>query len=121
MLSGSLALLALALASVGVYGVVAYVVTRRRHELGIRMTLGATGGAVQSMFLREALRPVALGVVIGACGAIAASQVLENRLFGVSRFDPIAFAGAATFLVAVATVAALVPTRRALKLDPMAI
>jgi predicted permease len=118
-LSGSLGLLAVVLAAVGVYGIVAYVVARKRHEIGIRMTLGATPRAVQTMFLREMLLPVVIGVLIGAAGAAGASQVLESRLFGISRFDPVAYAGAAAFLIAVAGTAATLPTRRALKLDPV--
>ena len=101
-LSGSLSLLALVLASVGVYGVVSYVVSRRLREVGIRMMLGATARDVQAMILRQTLRPVAIGIVIGIGAAAAASQILTSVLFGVSRFDPIAFIGAPLFLLAVA-------------------
>ena len=83
-LSGSLSLLALVLASVGVYGVVSYVVSRRRREVGIRMTLGATARDVQSLFLRQTLRPVVIGAVIGIAAAAAASRILESVLFGIS-------------------------------------
>ena len=116
--SGSLSLLALALASVGVYGVVAYVVRRRRREIGIRMALGATRGDVQRQILRQTLRPVAIGVVAGIAGAAAASRALEAVLFGVSPLDPAAFVAAAVFLAGVASAAILVPTRAALKADP---
>jgi transposase len=112
-------LLALVLASVGVYGVVAYIVTRRRHEVGIRMTLGATPRAVQSLFLREMFGPIATGVLVGAAGAAAPSRVLESRLYGISPLDPIAFVGAGAFLVTVAAIATLLPTMGALGLDPM--
>jgi putative ABC transport system permease protein len=118
-LSGSLGLLALVLASVGVYGVVSYVVSRRRREVGIRMTLGATPRDVRGLILRQTLRPVLLGVAIGIAGASAASRTLESVLFGVSPFDPIAFAGASLFLLGVAAAASLLPTRAALKVDPM--
>jgi predicted permease len=120
-LSASLALLALLLASAGVYGVVAYIVTRSRHEVGIRMALGAAPRAVQGLFLRRMVGPVATGVAAGAAGAAAASRVLESRLYGISPLDPIAFVGAAVFLAAVATAATLLPTRRALDVDPVTV
>jgi macrolide transport system ATP-binding/permease protein len=117
--SGSLGLLALVLASVGVYGVVSYVVTRRRREVGIRMTLGATAGDVRWLILRQTLRPVAAGLALGAAGAAASSQLLKTLLFGISPFDPVAFIAAALFLLGVATMAGVLPMRRALKVDPM--
>jgi predicted permease len=119
-LSGSLSLLALVLASVGVYGVVSYVVSRRLREVGIRMMLGASGRDVQAMILRQTLRPVAIGVVLGIGAAAAASQVLTSVLFGVSPFDPIAFIGAPLFLLGIAAGASLIPARRATRADPMA-
>ena len=118
-LAGSLSLLALVLASLGVYGVVSCLVSRRRREMGIRMVLGATARDVQTLILRQTLVPVAIGAVIGIAGAAAASQVLESVLFGVSPFDAIAFIGAPLFLLAVAASATLLPARQALKLDPM--
>ena len=118
-LSGSVSLLALTLASVGVYGVVSYVVSRRRREVGIRMTLGATASDVQRLILRQTLRPVAAGMVIGIAGAAAGSRILENVLFGISPFDPMAFIGAPLFLLGVAAAAAVLPTCEALKVDPM--
>jgi predicted permease len=118
-LSGSISLLALVLASVGVYGVVSYVVTRRRREVGIRMALGATVRDVQRLFLRQTLRPVAIGGVIGIAGAAAVSRILESVLFGVSPYDPMAFIMAPLFLLAVAAAASFLPTREALKVDPV--
>jgi ABC-type antimicrobial peptide transport system permease subunit len=112
-LSGSLSLLALLLASVGVYGVVSYVVSRRLREVVIRMVLGASERDVQT------LRPVAIGAVIGIGTGAAASQILNSVLFGVSPFDPIAFIGAPLFLFGVAAAASLLPTRRALTVDAM--
>jgi predicted permease len=120
-LAAALGLVALLLASVGLYGVVAYLVTRNRREVGIRIALGAAPRAVQRLFLRQMVGPVAVGVVAGAVGAAAASRVLESRLYGISPLDPVAFAGAAVFLTAVATAATLVPTRRALEVDPVAV
>jgi macrolide transport system ATP-binding/permease protein len=118
-LSGTLGLLALILASLGVYGVVSCVVSRRVREVGIRMMLGASARDVQSMILRQTLRPVVIGAAIGIAGAAAVTRILQSVLFGVSPFDPIAFIGAPLFLLGVAAAASLIPTREALRLDPM--
>jgi macrolide transport system ATP-binding/permease protein len=118
-LSSALSLLALLLALVGVYGVVSYVVSRRRREVGIRVTLGATARDVQQLIIRQTSRPIVIGAVVGIAAAAAASRTLESVLFGISPFDPIAFIGAALFLVSVAVVAALLPTREALKVNPV--
>jgi macrolide transport system ATP-binding/permease protein len=117
--AAALSVLALVLASVGVYGVVSYVVNRRRREVGIRLTLGATVHDVQRLIVRQTLRPVIVGLVIGFVGAAAASRVLESVLFGISPLDPLAFAGAAVFLFGVAVLATLIPTREVLKVDPV--
>ncbi|HYT68211.1 MAG TPA: ABC transporter permease [Vicinamibacterales bacterium] len=118
-LSGSLSLLALALASIGVYGVVSYVVSRRRREVGIRMALGASARDVQHLIIRQTLRPVAVGVLIGIAAAAAASRILQAVLFGVSPFDPVAFIGAPLFLLGIAVAATVLPTREALRVDPI--
>jgi predicted permease len=118
-LSGALSLLALLLAAVGVYGVVSYVVNRRRREVGIRVALGASARDVRRLIVRQTFRPIAIGAVIGMATASAASRALENVLFGISPFDPIAFLGAALFLVGVAEVATILPMRGALKMDPV--
>jgi predicted permease len=118
-LSGTISVLALVLASVGVYGVVSYIVTRRRREVGIRMTLGATRRDVQRLFLRQTLRPVLIGSVLGIAGAAVVSRVLESVLFGISPYDPIAFVGAPLVLLGVAATASFLPTRAALEVDPM--
>jgi predicted permease len=118
-LSGSLSLLALILASIGVYGVVSYVVSRRRREVVIRLALGANTGDIQRMILRQTLRPVGIGLVFGIAGAAAAAQILTSVLFGVSPFDPLTFVSAPLFLLAVAAAASLLPTRQALTVDPM--
>jgi putative ABC transport system permease protein len=120
-IAGLLGLLALGLAAIGVYGVVAYVVSRRRREVGIRLTLGATAHDVQQMVLRQTLRPITIGMLVGIAGAAAASRLLERVLFGVSPFDAAAFLGAPLFLFGVAAAAALVPTRQAVKIDPMTV
>jgi predicted permease len=118
-LAGSLSALALVLASIGVYGVVSYVVIRRRREVGIWIALGASPRAVQALVLRETLRPVGVGVLVGVLAAGASSQLLERSLFGISPFDPIAFVASAIFMLTVATMATVLPTRQALKVDPV--
>jgi predicted permease len=117
--SGSLGMLALVLAGIGIYGVVAYVVSRRIREMGIRMMLGATAADVRRMIVGQTLRPVALGLIAGVAGAAAWSRILQSALFGVSPLDPLAFIAAPLLLLAVAAAASLVPTWQALNRDPM--
>jgi predicted permease len=117
--AGSLSVLAVLMASLGIYGVVAYVVARRVREIGIRMILGASAASVRRMILWQTLRPVVVGLVVGIAGAAAASQILQSVLFGVSAFDPLAFVGAPLLLLAVAAAASLSPARRVLSRDPM--
>ena len=111
--------LALLLAAIGIYGTVSYNVGRRTREIGIRMTLGAQAGDIQSMVLRQAMRPVVIGAAIGSVLCAAVSQVLSVLLFGVSPLDPVAFSSVAAFLLLVAAAASYLPTRRALQVDPM--
>jgi predicted permease len=118
-LSGSLGLLALVLAAIGVYGVVSYVVSRRRREVAIRMALGAGIKDVQGLILRQTLGPVVGGILLGIACAAAASRILESVLLGISPFDPIAFVGAPLFLLGVAAGASVLPTRDAMKVDPV--
>jgi predicted permease len=119
-LSGSLGGLALLLASIGVYGVVSYAVSRRIREVGIRMVLGAGAGEVVAMVLRETMRPVFVGAAIGILACTAVSRILSGVLFGISALDPIAFVVAAAFLLFIALVASLMPALRATRLDPLA-
>jgi putative ABC transport system permease protein len=114
-----LSLVALALAVGGIYGVMAYGVGRRAHEIGVRMALGARPRAVEAMVLLDGLRLGVLGTVAGVLGALALSSVLKTLLHGVSPTDPAAFAGAALLLLAVAALASLLPARRAARLDPV--
>ena len=100
--AGLLSLLALGLAAIGLYGVVAYLVSRRRREVGVRMALGAGARDVQWLFLRQALRPVAIGMAIGVALAAAIVRLLQAVLFGISPYDPIAFAGAPLLMLAIA-------------------
>jgi predicted permease len=118
-LSSALGALALLLASIGVYGVVAYGVSQRIREIGIRMALGADGRDVMSLLLRQALRPVVIGAIVGIAGCAAVSQVLSNVLYGMGSHDPIAFIGVPVFLLAVAALASYIPARRATKIDPV--
>ena len=110
--------LALALAAVGLYGVMAYAVAQRTREIGIRMALGARRLDVVGMIVREALVPVWLGVAIGIAGALAAGRVIASLLFGVAPRDPLSFVVAAGAMVGVALAAAAIPARRASCVEP---
>jgi putative ABC transport system permease protein len=112
------AVLALLLAAVGIYGVISYSVSRRTHEIGVRMALGAERGRIAAMVAGRALLLAGIGVVAGVCGALALTRLLRSMLFGVSTTDPAAFAGASLFLLAVAATAGYVPARRAARIDP---
>lgn len=118
-LSGVLGALALLLASIGVHGVVSYGVSQRIREIGIRMTLGADGRDVMGLVIRQALRPVVIGALIGVLGCAAVSQVLSDVLYGLGAHDPIAFVGVPLFLLGVAFLASYIPARRAVRVDPV--
>ncbi|PYS88843.1 MAG: permease [Acidobacteria bacterium] len=118
-LLGGFGLLALILASVGLYGVMAYSVSRRTREIGIRMALGAQSGDVLRLVLREAMTLVAVGILLGLIAAFAVTRLLAGFLYGISPTDPWAFIGIVILLAAVALIASLVPARRAAKIDPM--
>jgi putative ABC transport system permease protein len=110
--------LALLLAAIGVYALIAYVVARRTNEIGIRLALGAQPREVERMVVREAGRLAAAGVVLGVAGAVGFARLLGSLLFGVRAWDPAAYAVATLVLASVATVAAWVPARRAARVDP---
>ncbi len=116
---GGFALAALVLAAVGIYGVVAYGVVQRTRELGIRMALGAGAGTLLGMVIRQGMRPVVLGIALGAAAALAGSRVLRSLLFGVGATDPVTFIAVTIFLAAVALAAIYLPARRAARSDPM--
>jgi len=118
-LSGTLGALALLLASIGVYGVVSFSVSRRVREIGIRMALGADGRVLVRFLLGQALRPVLIGALIGIAGCAAVSQVLSSVLYGIGSHDPIAFIGVPVFLLGVAFLASYIPVRRATRVDPV--
>jgi putative ABC transport system permease protein len=110
---------ALALAAVGIYGVIAYSVSRRTREIGIRLALGAQHKDVLRQVLVEGMTTVGIGVTIGLAGAYASSRLVEGLLYGVSATDPLAFAAVALVLAAVALLACYIPARRAARVDPM--
>lgn len=118
-LIGLFAVLAALLASLGVYGVISYLVTQRTHEFGIRMSLGATAADVRRLVLADGLRPVAGGLVLGLLAAWAVGRTAEAFLFGVSSADPMSYALAGGLLVLAALVATLVPARRAVRVHPV--
>ncbi len=118
-LLGTFAVVALALASAGIYGVIAYVVAQRTREIGIRMALGAKQGDVVALVLRQGGALVLLGVAIGVVGALALTRVLASLLYGVSARDPLTFAFVAALLGGVALLATWIPARRASRVDPL--
>jgi predicted permease len=119
LLAGFLGALGMLLACVGVYGVVSYAVSRRIREIGIRMTLGADAREVKSLILRQAMRPVLIGGLLGMAGCAAVSQILKSMLFGLSAYDPVAFVLVPLVLLSVAFAASYIPARRATQVDPM--
>jgi ABC-type antimicrobial peptide transport system permease subunit len=118
-LFGVFSILALALAAVGVYGVLASSVAERRREIGIRIALGADRASVAGMIVRRTLVLAATGVLLGTIGGLLLTRVLSTFLFGVTPTDPATFAMAAAGLVLVALIAGFVPARKATTVDPL--
>jgi predicted permease len=114
-----LGLLALALASVGLYGVMAYTVSQRDHEIGLRMALGARSGDVLRLILKQAMTLVGVGMGIGIALSLAVTSMVSSLLYGISPADPATFLGVTTLLVTVALVAVLLPAHRASRVDPL--
>jgi putative ABC transport system permease protein len=119
LLVGSFAGLSLALAAVGIYGVLSYSVQRRRREMGIRMALGAPAWAVRTLVVRDGGRLAIVGVVLGLVGAYAVTRALQALLFGVSTTDPIVFAACSAALALVALIASWIPAHAATKVNPL--
>jgi putative ABC transport system permease protein len=118
MLVGMFGAVALLLAAIGVYGVVAYVVGQRTNEIGIRIALGAKSADIVRWTLQTGLRPAMVGLVVGGVGALLLSRLLGAQLYSVSPTDPVVYGGVAIVLVVVAVLASGVPARRAARVDP---
>jgi putative ABC transport system permease protein len=103
----------------GLYGVISFLVARRRNEIGIRLALGAERGQVVAMVMREAGRMLAIGIVTGIALSLVAGRGAQSLLFGLKPYDPLTLVGAALLLAVIAASASFLPARRASKLDPM--
>ena len=119
LLLGLFAAMGLMLAAVGIFGVISYSVSRRTHELGIRMALGAQPGSVLGMILRETLTLTLIGVAVGVSCALAAARLITHLLFKVTPYDPVTLALVSLVLVAVGALAGYIPARRAMRVDPV--
>jgi putative ABC transport system permease protein len=118
-LAGVLGLPGLAIAAIGIFGVVSYAVTQRTHEIGVRMTLGARRRDVFGMILRQGFRLTLIGLAAGLLAAVAVTRLLTALLYGVSATDPLTFGGVAFLLLCVALLACYLPARKAARVDPM--
>jgi putative ABC transport system permease protein len=117
-LVATLGVMALVLAAIGIYGVIAYFVGQRQHELGIRLALGATPRGIVRLVVGQALTPVIAGVAVGAIAAAFGARLLEGQLGGTSPVDPLAFGAGIALLVVVALAASALPARRASRVEP---
>jgi len=118
-LIGFFAIVTLLLATAGVFGVMAYSVSRRTREIGVRVALGARSRDILTMILGQGLGTIVIGIAIGLAGSLALTRTVESQLFGVTATDPLTFAAVVLLLVAAALLACYVPARRAARVDPM--
>jgi putative ABC transport system permease protein len=118
-LLGNLGLLGMFLAAVGLYGVVSYAVSRRTHEIGIRMALGAERGDVTKLVQAEGVRLILLGILVGVVIALGVARTMSSMLYGIRPTDPVAFAGGCLVVIAISLLASYIPARRATNVDPM--
>jgi ABC-type antimicrobial peptide transport system permease subunit len=119
-LLGGLSLVAMLLACAGIYGVLSFVTARRRHEVGIRMALGATRFAIIRLVVGGGAFPVLIGILVGLGGAIGLARFIQSMLFATDPIDPLTLAGVSVLFAAVALMACIVPAWRAARVDPMA-
>jgi len=120
-LVGTFAALALLLGAVGIFGVVSFATARRTRELGVRMALGARGADVQLLVVGETLRTVGVGIAVGVLAAVAGARVLRSLVYDVSATDPLTFVAVPVVVVAVAMLAAIIPARRASRVNPISV
>jgi len=113
------AFIALLLAAIGLYAVIAHSISQRTREIGVRMAIGATAENIRGMILRDGLTPVAAGMLLGLAASLAVNRVLQSQLVGVSPYDPLTMGGAPVVLLVVALVACQIPARRAMHVDPV--
>lgn len=118
-LIGSFGVVALLLATAGVFGVMAYSVSRRTREIGVRVALGARSSDVLAMILRQGMRTIVIGLAIGLAGSLALTRTMTSLLFGVTATDPVTFAAVIALLIAAALLACYIPAWRAAKVDPV--
>jgi putative ABC transport system permease protein len=121
LLLGIFGLVALALASLGIYGVISYSVASRRREMGLRMALGATGGEVSRLVLGEGLKLAGLGLVLGLALAAVAAKLMASLLYGIGPFDVVTFAAVTGVFLGTAILATLLPAARAARTDPIGV
>jgi ABC-type antimicrobial peptide transport system permease subunit len=118
-LTTAFGVLALVLASVGIYGIMAYTVSQRTNEIGIRLALGAMPGQIRGMILSESTWITAAGLVAGVAGALALTRLIKSMLFGIAPYDPVTVTAAVLLLLGVALLASWIPARRAAGVEPM--
>jgi len=117
--SSTFAAVALVLAAVGIYGVISYAVSRRTHEIGVRMALGASPATVVRLIIGQGMRVVGAGVITGLAGALLATRLMTSVVYGVRVTDPLTYVGVAALLTGVAMLASYIPARRATRIDPL--